>query len=223
MMPPTAIEKTSPPSAPSMSAATSIELLTQKIRQLEGRLEGAESANRDLARRLRNSDDELRAQRAAVEKTREERDQMTRRVATLNKTIEERNATIEEVARSKAAITPMELHHLQTRIEDLEREKATVDQVVAENRALKATIERQAANAEAWESLKERQAQELYRLREELKKLRANPSRSSGNGLDPAVVKEFFKVRDAFRLLWESKAMKADDVLKQLLEWKGSE
>lgn len=237
MPPPETIRAAAPPQI--LATADEVNALGETLIDIRSEMRGQDAELQRLSKILRNAEDENRALRNGNEKTRTERDQMTERCRALNKVIEERNVEIDKLKR-----TPQpeafdlikkngEIEELRERIAVLEADNASYEQIYERSAAeyTKFKEERDAhkrgheaamKEVENLEELKARQATELYRLREENKKLKAALD-GPKHGPNPATVVEFFRVRDAFKLLWESKAMKADDVLKQLLEWKGSE
>lgn len=230
MPPPEVIRAASPPSpSPSVEFAKELKVLKDETKSEMKKFEGELLRLQHL---LRKADEELRAQRAAVDKTRNERDQMTERCRALNKTIEDRNVELDKLKRTPTVAPELvgELEAARARLVELEADNASYMQMYEQSAAeyTKFKEERDAhkrgheaamKEIENLEELKARQATELYRLREESKKLKVPPT----SGIDPKVVGEFFRVRDAFKLLWESKAMPADVILKQLFDWKGSE
>ena len=146
-----------------------------------------------LQRRLSKADEEIRALRSGVEKTQNERNQL---VAEVRKTKAAHELVVADFKEYKASqLTPEE-----------QSAKATFMASVEHHRELTALRKGQEALAKELEASKElaaKQAEVLFRLREENQ-----------------LAKEFLRVRGAFEVLRQSKAFDAEDVLRQLLEWK---
>lgn len=144
---------------------------------------------RSTESRLHVVEDELRAQRAAVVKTREERDQMTARCVELNAQV---------VSLKKEADIVLEA------MEDMEQSA----------KAKEAELREQLAASVAATLVT---STELSRCYAELNAPKAESNTTDLLGL--RAMQEFFRVRGAFKLAWETKLTTADDVLRQLLAW----
>lgn len=192
------IEAAAPPSSkpdPRIAAFDNMLGLAKQANEvLTQQLEGTK-------RRAVAAEEEVRALRSGIDKVKTERDQL-----------------VVEVRRVKTAYDALEAQG--KGIIDTFMADATkgVQQATQECDALRKGHEALSLELTRSKDVVQRQAQELFNLRQENLKIRVN----RGQRLDapmPAAAKEFLRVREAFAVLWQSKAFKADDVLKQLLSW----
>jgi hypothetical protein len=179
-----------------------------RIAAFEHMLGLAKDANESLTSQLAGAkqraacaEDEVRALRFDIDQVKMERDQL-----------------VAEVRRVKAAHDAIEVQGKGI-IDALATDAMkSMQQATQERDALRKGHEALSQELSASKDVVQKQAQELFSLRQENLKLRTN----LGQRIDapmPAAAKEFLRVREAFTVLWQSKAFKADDVLKQLLSW----
>ena len=171
-----------------------------------------EAQKDELIERLKKSEEENRAFRSGNEKLRMERDQGIQQIRKANAEAEKVQVEVKRV------INLCEL--LESKLADVPDDDANSRREVEAYKKGHAELSKE---LEAAKELAKKQTQELYTLREENKALRTLPPPSSTRATTVKATEDFTKVRDAFKILWRTGAMKGDDILKTLMDWEPKE
>lgn len=241
------------------------ERLEERIKELEAR--DRSGVEQELIRRLAKADDELRMHKGSIERLQMARDQqvaevrklkdkileaeakqknaisndsyqqLTKKFAEVTKQLDEANARISGFLpdRNRVKELEKEVESLRQQIDDQHQYVVNAKTQVT---TFQSQVEKLEAASKALHQVKDKQADELYRLKQENEQLRKNPTlyvnddelKKLKNELEAlrakATIKateDFLKVRSALAVLWRSGVMGDKEILDKLMNWQPKE
>lgn len=237
------------------------ERLEERIKELEAR--DRSGVEQELIRRLQKADDELRLHKGSIERLQLARDQQVQEVRKLKEKIAEAEAkqknavsndSYQQLSKKFAEVTKQldeanerlkirvadgsrvvelenELRSKQQQIEDQHQYVVSAQRQVT---TFQQTVESLNQQLDAASKVTSKQAEELYRIKQENEQLRKNPTlyvddaemKKLKNELEALRAKatmktteDFLKLRDALATVWRLGAMTDRDVLEKLMNW----
>jgi hypothetical protein len=241
------------------------ERLEERIKELEAR--DRSGVELELVRRLQKADDELRLHKGSIERLQMARDQqvqevrklkeklaeaetkqkntvshdsyqqLTKKFAEATKQLEEMRSLLKDRADDTAKATTLEneVRGLRQQVQDQHQFVVSAQEQV---KSFQHTINTLNEQLDATVKVKSKQAEELYRIKQENEQLRKNPAlfvddaemKRLKNELEALKSKatmrtteDFLKLREALATVWRLGAMTDRDVLEKLMNWQPKE